>query len=280
MAARRRGFFGSAFLLFAGLLTACATPTPPEPPSSIVVIGATANSSKEIIGQALAVGYNVVGVARRPEDVTIRHPNLTVVQGDVYDVESLAAAMTGREVVISMVGPRIDPLQLKEIPASFDLFTTGTRNVMSAMKRKGNRRLLVASSLGVEDVYPTERPASTDLRSNWLWNMRNVYQNMEDMEGEVRRSGLDYVIFRPPFLVEEPKRDDLKLSIDRDSPKGRMLTYADFTAFVLAQVKGDGYLGRTVGLYSDRELKFGENVDFTKLATEAAEKAKRANASP
>ena len=77
--------------------------------TGIVVIGATAKSSTEIIRQALAAGYTVTGVARHPEDVTLKDAHLKVLKGDVYDLTSLEAAMTGTEVVISMVGPRIDP---------------------------------------------------------------------------------------------------------------------------------------------------------------------------
>lgn len=275
----RRRFAGLIGAIAAAVLGACTTQTATETPG-IVIIGATAKSSVEIMRQALDAGYRVTGVARRPGDVTLTHPNLRIVAGDVYDRASLEAAMTGREVVISMVGPRLDPMNLKEIPDSYDLFTTGTANIIAAMQAKGNRRLLVASSIGVEDVYPTEKPTATDMRSKWLWNMRNVYQDMEEMEDLVRRSGLEFVIFRPAFLVEEPRRNDLQFAVNKDSPKGRILTYADFAAFVLAQVSGNQYLAKTVGMYTERELKFGETVDFEKLAKEAAEKAKRAGATP
>jgi nucleoside-diphosphate-sugar epimerase len=278
---RAAGLIGA--ILTAGL-GACGEQAPVEPaavePPAIVVIGATAKSSGEIMRQALDAGYRVTGVARRPGDITLTHPNLRIVAGDVYDPASLEAAMTGREVVISMVGPRLDPMNLTEIPDSYDLFTTGTRNIIAAMQAKGNRRLLVASSIGVEDEYPTDKPTATDMRSQWLWNMRNVYQDMEEMEDIVRQSGLEYVIFRPAFLVEEPRRDDLQFAVNADSPKGRILTYADFAAFVLAQATGNEYLAKTVGMYTERELKFGENVDFGKLAKEAAEKAQRAGEQP
>jgi hypothetical protein len=36
-----------------------------------------------------------------------------------------------------MVGPRVLPNE--EVPASFDLFTTGTDNIMAAMKTRGSR---------------------------------------------------------------------------------------------------------------------------------------------
>ncbi|MDH5254393.1 MAG: NAD(P)H-binding protein [Gammaproteobacteria bacterium] len=277
---RRRALLAAVAVLVATLLPGVTAAAPKDaagiPP--IVVIGATAKSSTEIIRQALAAGHAVTGVARRPGDVTIRNPRLKVLKGDVYDQASLEAAMTGREVVISMVGPRVDPTDTAETPPTFDLFTTGTANIMAAMKKKGNRRLLVASSLGVEDEFPTVKPAPGDFRLGWLWKSRYLYRNMKDMEGLVRASGLEYVIFRPPFLVEEPARRDYRLSVDTDSPKGTMLTYADFGAFVLEQVSGNQYLGSSVGMYTDRPLKFGENADFEKLAKEAKEKFDRANA--
>jgi nucleoside-diphosphate-sugar epimerase len=273
----RRGILAAILLaLAASTLPTSPGAAPANPP--IVVIGATAKSSTEIIRQALAAGHQVIGIARRPDDVTIRDPRLKVLKGDVYEQASLEAAMTGREVVISMVGPRVDPTDTSETPPTFDLFTTGTANIIAAMKKKGNRRLLVASSLGVEDEFPTEKPAPGDFRLGWLWKSRYLYKDMKDMEGVVRASGLEYVIFRPPFLVEEPARKDYKLSVNTDSPKGTMMTYADFGAFVLAQVAGNQYLGSSVGMYTDRPLKFGENADFEKLAKEAKEKFDKANA--
>lgn len=263
------------------LAATCATlpslPTASAAQPRIVVIGATARSSREIIRQAVAAGHEVTALARRPEDIEPRHPRVRAVQGDVYDRASLEAAIGSGDVVISMVGPRVMPND--EVPAGFDLFTTGTDNIISAMKARGSRRLLVASSLGVENQreVPATRPADMSKPATmWLWNSRHLYRDMALMEQRVRRSGLDYVIFRPPFLVEEPARGDVKLSVNVDSPKGRMMTYADFAAFVLAQVADDAHLDQTIGLYTDRILKFGENADLDKLAEEAAEKARRA----
>jgi putative NADH-flavin reductase len=275
---RRSALLATVMALVIALLPGAAGAGPDaggKPP--IVIIGATAKSSSEIIRQALAAGHEVIGIARRPGDVTIKDPRLKLLKGDVYDQASLEAAMTGKEVVISMVGPRVDPTDTAETPPTFDLFTTGTAHIIAAMKKKGNRRLLVASSLGVEDEFPTVKPAPGDFRLGWLWKSRYLYKNMKDMEGVVRASGLEYVIFRPPFLVEEPARKDYKLSVNTNSPKGTMMTYADFGAFVLGQVAGNQYLGSSVGMYTDRPLKFGENADFEKLSKEAKEKFDKAN---
>lgn len=232
----------------------------------VLIIGATSRSAAELIPQALERGYEVTALARRPDAVGFEHERLTVVQGDVYDMDSLIAAMRGDEVVISMVGPRVDPMKEVEF---MDLYTVGTANIMQAMREAGDERLLVASSLAVENDLPTEKPALDDLGTMWIWNARRLYRDMQEMEVLVRDSGLDYVIFRPPFLVEEPARNDLNLAVNEDSPKGTMATYADFASFVLDQIDGNNYLNTTVGITTDRQLQWGENVDFEQLAEQA-----------
>ena len=100
-------------LALAVFLTACSGPesgqvsesqATADEPKRIAVIGATARSGRVIIAQALEAGYLVTGLARSPEKFGYEHENLTLVKGDVRDVESLKAALTGSEVVICMVG--------------------------------------------------------------------------------------------------------------------------------------------------------------------------------
>ena len=120
-----RGFF--AALLTVGSWLAVAGPALAA--DRVLIIGATSRSAAELIPQALERGYQVTALARRPEAVRFEHSRLTVVKGDVYDVDSLVAAMRGDEVVITMVGPRVDPMKEVEF---MDLYTVGTANIMQA----------------------------------------------------------------------------------------------------------------------------------------------------
>jgi hypothetical protein len=99
--------------------------------------------------------------------------------------------------------------------------------------------------------------------------MRGPYNDMIKMEGIVRNSGLDFIIVRPGQMLVEPAYGNIKLAVDSETPKQPLITYADFAAFILDQLESDQYLGTTVGVYSDRKMEFGKNVDF------AAEQAKR-----
>ncbi|MDX2222875.1 MAG: NAD(P)H-binding protein [Rhodospirillaceae bacterium] len=229
----------------------------------VAVIGATAQSAPEILRQALAQGRRVTAVARRPEAVTISHANLTIMGGDVRDPDSLEAALTGDEVVISLVGPRVDPRV--EIQA-MDLFSLGTANIIAAMKKKGNKRLLPCSSIGIRN-NPTEKPAGDDPRTMWVWNSRKLYADMRAMERIVRASGLEFVILRPGFLIDGPQTNSIELAVEDAMPPtaGPIVSFADFAAFVLSLVDGDQYLGKAVATFSNVSTDWGKNLDYDKM---------------
>ena len=225
----------------------------------ILLIGATARTAEELIPQALEAGHQVIGLARRPNAVKFEHENLTVVKGDVYDIESLKAAMTGEEIVISVYGPRTTP----EIEiAESDLMSQGTANIIEAMKAKGNKRLFATSSTSVEREIPDTKPVDVPLTQMWMWNMRGVYRDMRLMEDVVHASGLEAMVLRPCQLLQEPMRHDVLLAVDEPAPGRRLVTYADFSAFILSQLESDDYIGSTVSVYGERTIDWGGNVDF------------------
>jgi putative NADH-flavin reductase len=228
--------------------------------NNIVVIGATAQSAPEIIKQGLAQGRKVTALARRPDAVSATHANLTILKGDVREPASLEAALRGDEVVISLIGPRVDPRVELE---AMDLYTVGTRNIVDAMKKKGNKRLMVTSSIGAEHVV-TEKPKGTELRDMWLWNGRKLYADMSAMEKMMPSLGLEYVVLRPGFMIDRPATNNLKLAVDSTAPKGAgpIITFADFADFVLKAADASEYVGKAVSIYSDEQSEWGKNLDF------------------
>ena len=269
---------GSTFLLALSLVSTTVRSHEAGDPSGleILVIGATSRTANELIPQALWRGHEVIAFARRPYRVRFAgHERLTIVKGDVYDQSTIAAALSGDgdEIVITLVGPRTEPG--KEIP-EMDLLSTGTVNIIEAMRARGNNRLIAASSTAVERIAKlgykadTPRPEGlTETTGLWYYFMRGPYNDMIKMEGIVRNSGLDFIIVRPGQMLVEPAYGNIKLAVDSETPKQPLITYADFAAFILDQLESDQYLGTTVGVYSDRKMEFGKNVDF------AAEQAKR-----
>ena len=235
----------------------------------IVIIGGTARTANYMIPQALWRGHEVIAVARRPHRVKHKpDPHLTIVKGDVYDQASIEAALSGDgdEIVISIYGPRVDPTV--EVPET-DLMSLGTTNIMNAMRAKGNKRLFVTTSTAMQEVvkrgYKADTPKPEGISGAnglWYYNLRGPYNDMLKMEGIVKESGLDFIIFRPAQLIEEPPRGNVKLTVNTETPNRRIIMYPDFAAVILDQVESDQYIGDTIGVYSDTTMDQVENVDF------------------
>jgi putative NADH-flavin reductase len=81
-----------------------------------------------VIGAHHGVGAHVVRTARE------RGMDVTAFEGDVLETEAVARAVAGHDAVISTLGPGKG--------SAPDLCSRGTRNIVTAMKAKGVRRLV------------------------------------------------------------------------------------------------------------------------------------------
>ena len=146
------------------------------------------------------------------------------------------------------------------------------------MKAKGNRRLFATTSTAMQEVvrrgYKSDTPKPEGVTSTsglWFYNLRGPYNDMLKLEGIVKKSGLDFIIFRPGQLMEDPPLGNLKLAVNTETPDRRIIMYSDFAALLLDQVESNQYIGDTVGVYSDTTMDEVENLSF-----EAAVKQLRA----
>ncbi|MEQ9110672.1 MAG: NAD(P)H-binding protein [Rhodospirillaceae bacterium] len=244
---------------------------------TIALIGATSRAGREIIRQGLAAGYKIKGLARTPSKLGIEHENLVLFQGDVRDRASLENMLDGDEVVVSMVGRSAPADPMAEV-GPVDIYTVMATNLIAAMKAKGNARLIMASSTGVEhrsDVN-APKPSPTDMTQMWRWNARYLYNDMYEMEEMIAASGLEYILLRPGFMVEDPARGDMQFNLTNDTPGARIITYADFAAFILDHLEGAAYLNTAIGLYSDTVMNPQAEIEKF-LATQQAKQKKMQN---
>src|SRR6476646_4466173 len=73
----------------------------------MTVFGATGGIGGHVVRQALAAGHHVTAVVRDPARFDMSHPALEVATvPDLTDPTWLRAALDGRDVAISGVGPR------------------------------------------------------------------------------------------------------------------------------------------------------------------------------
>lgn len=122
---------------------------------NVVIIGASGFVGTAIVEEALTRGYQVKGIVRNPEKVTISNPNLKLIKADIMDAESLTEILKGEESVISAYNPGWTN------PEIYDDTLKGYTSILKAAKNAGVKRLLIVGGAGSLYVAPNVRVMDT-----------------------------------------------------------------------------------------------------------------------
>jgi nucleoside-diphosphate-sugar epimerase len=127
------------------------------------------------------------------------------------------------------------------------ILSTGTQNVIDAMKVAGIRRLVCETSLGVGNSFGRLGIYYTLFVVPFILPL--YYWDKHRQEKAIRASGVDWVIVRPAALTNSPKRGKYR----HGSHVGNWIltlriSRADVADFMLNQLTDDTYLRSTPGL--------------------------------
>ncbi|HXM97345.1 MAG TPA: SDR family oxidoreductase [Candidatus Dormibacteraeota bacterium] len=210
------------------------------PFTRVLIIGATGGTGRQLLTQALERGLMVTALVRRPQALTVQHPRLTVVQGDVLDYSTVENAVCGQDAVLSALGH-------KRFFVPSRILSEGTRNVLRAMETHGVRRFVCETSLGLGNsvgrmglyyslfVIPFILPL-------YFWDKTRQEQS-------IAASKLEWVIVRPAALTNSPARGIYRHGFNVGSfVWTARISRADVAHFMLNQLTDNSYLGTAVGV--------------------------------
>jgi putative NADH-flavin reductase len=160
----------------------------------IAVFGATGGTGEQVLRQALDRGHEVVALARNPDAVRQRHPDLRVERGDVLDPETVDKVVDGAGAVISALG-------IGYRRHATTVYSAGTGNILASMERAGVHRLAVVSTSSIQ-VPPPSRVFEWAIARFLLHPMlQRPYGDMIEMERRVRESDVDWSLVRAARLT-------------------------------------------------------------------------------
>src|SRR5215212_1120537 len=200
----------------------------------VLIIGATGATGQILMREALEQGHEVTALARNPSAVAPEDHRLRVLQGNALDVSSVEAAVIGQDAVLLALGTR------STRPTT--LFSESTHNVIGAMDKHRVRRLVCITGIGVGDSKGHVGFFYDRIIRPFV--VRNVYEDKERQEEEIKRSDLEWVIVRPARLTDEPAKGEYRVFLG-GSYTAKTISRADVAVFMLAQLTDDTYVRKT-----------------------------------
>jgi len=197
------------------------------------IFGATGPTGRRLVEQALARGHSVTAVARSPERMSLSHPQLQVVRGDVTDPTTIAAAIAGHDAVLSALGAPVGR-------APVSLYSVGTANILATMAQHNVRRIVCVSAGGTHPGKDPNNPVFFEYVVAPLL-LGRIFDDMRRMEDLLMASNTDWTIVRPPALRDTPPTKIYRVAPAYSLPKGWQIGRADLADFILDTLDGNGY---------------------------------------
>ena len=113
----------------------------------IALFGATSKVGENILNEALSRGHQVTAIVSDPKKITTSHPNLTIVNGDVFNKNDLAKQLEGHDTVISAYETRTNPQE----------HVQATRSLIDGIKEADVKHFIAFGHPGTQERDPSTK---------------------------------------------------------------------------------------------------------------------------
>jgi len=200
---------------------------------SIALFGGTGQTGKKFLEGALAAGYEVKALVRDPKKLDLDDAKLTVVEGDVLNAPHVHQAVADTDIVVSLFG------HVKGSPEW--LQTTGTKNIVAAMKTTGVDRIISLSGGGLP--FPEkDEPKFADklIRGIMKLAVPKVLNDAIKHHEVLKNSELKWTIVRAPRLTNDPKQREYRIGWVGVNASTK-ISRGDLSDFILTQVEDEQF---------------------------------------
>ncbi|KAJ2781788.1 hypothetical protein H4R18_002649 [Coemansia javaensis] len=197
----------------------------------IAVLGASRNTGKAVVEQALERGIRVTILARSPARLTFsdeQRARLDVVEGDATVKADVARAIAGADVVVFSLGAKVG----LGGTADMGVESAAAPLLLEAIRESRDRgswpRIVMVSSTGVDSM----RDVPLVLRPLYALLLRTPHRHKAAAEAAIRASGVPYTLVRPALLTHGPRTAKYRAGPD---VAGYTVSRSDVAHFVLEQ---------------------------------------------
>lgn len=123
---------------------------------NVILIGASGFVGTAILNELLNRGHKVTAIVRDAKKMSVSNPNLTIVEADVTDTNTLKEASKGKDAVISAYNPGWkNPHIYEDTLKNYPL-------IVESVKQAGVKRLLIVGGAGTLFYAPGKMVMDAD----------------------------------------------------------------------------------------------------------------------
>lgn len=203
----------------------------------VTIFGATGFSGKAILAEALNQGHEVTILVRDASKVPIKHKNLTIIEGNVLDPQTVASILHHQEAVIQClgVGGKGDGK-----PTTF--ISDATKIIVDEMQNQKIKRLIAMSNVGAGNSIAFQPWVFTKIILPYFMKwLKFIIKDKNRMEPIIMNSNLDWTIVRCPNIVDKPAKGTCNATLDGKGLK-LSITLPDLTKFMVDQLKQTAFI--------------------------------------
>lgn len=198
----------------------------------VTIFGATGFSGQAILADSIKQGHEVTILVRDASKIPIKHQNLTIVEGNVLNPQTVASVLHHQEAVIQClgVGGKGDGK-----PTTF--ISDATKVIVDEMQKQQIKRLIAMSNVGAGNSIAFQPWFFTKIILPYFMKwLKVIIEDKNRMEPIIMNSNLDWTIVRCPNIVDKPTKGTCKATLDGKGLK-LSITLSDLSKFMVDQLK-------------------------------------------
>lgn len=202
----------------------------------VVIFGATGFSGKAILKEALLKQHEVTILVRNKSAITLDAKNLTVVEGNVLDKNTVAEVLKNCDAVIQClgVGGKGDGK-----PTTF--ISDTTKIIVEEMEKQQIKRLIAMSNIGAGNSISFQPWFFTKIILPYFMKwLKVLIDDKNRMEPIIMNSELDWTIVRCPNIVDKTPKGNVHATLDGKGLK-LAVTLGDMAEFMVQQITDASY---------------------------------------
>ena len=211
----------------------------------ILLLGATKGLGKEILKEAIGLGFEINCLVRNAKKFPIEQNNIRVFEGDATSSIDLENAVQDSKIIISTLNVmRKNLFPWSNITNDKNTISKSSKNIIDISKRKKIKHLISISAWGVNE--------SLDHIPIWFKlliknsNLKYPYIDHGKSEKLLVNSNLNWTILRPSALVNFLNNHQVKESISLKNKPSLIISRKSLAKFIINIVDKKNYYNKIV----------------------------------